>query len=665
MAQKGRFKMSDDAAAQLESLVRSAVTACRAASAPTEDIIADIYAGRDWLSSVEGYVPEQGVPIKEWYGKVRDGKSWNPPQTMANLLQSRLRVVTAGLNPGVPVLHVKPEMLGAVKAADNQEQIFRILMRTSGMEDTMRDYSYSAMVAPYAGVRVWMEKQGPWYTRFGVERISCRDCGWEPFYRRFRYHKYQRAYEQLPREHQLNLLKALEIKEKDVQPWAMVDVMEVYHEGFRAGHVSLTKTAKCPKSTWLQLAGDGEGDSTPADKGTAAEVGIGQYVGTTLVERCPIVIASFLEPADNEDVPPSEVASWLPPLRNITNTLIQVNREVSTSNNIVLYDERIEEEHIDTARDAPSSARVFIPIATDEHGVAQKMRPMEKQNLIQELLLAHNLFMNMFNEVLGVTATNMGIAEQPRKSATEAGAIDRNSSLRNQDRLKIIAKVWEEVAFIFFANQRTVLGTKIEVMLSNSVALEMEVPSLAEAEVSFRVDPVELGHLSKQDEADQLLGWVTIFSNAFLQFQGSIPRIIRESLRRVAKLMGIENVDAYLEAPVIEKGPEDRYIQALETGEDITVLQDDDHVLFLSYYTAVLDRGMRSDNPLQVRVSALKDAIEEHQRFLDISQQGNNATAGPGNNPSIVPGFSPDGQQNAQIDAASGSLFPIDKQSII
>ena len=655
MPAQGNYTLSEEAVAYLEGRVRDSAKKCLDASVGNARTIADIYAGRDWISAVESHVPEQGMPINEWYNSLRNNKAWTPPMTMANLLQSRLRLVTAPLNPGVPTIHVKPEVLGAVRASEAQQEIFKAVLPQSGMEDAMRDFSQSAMMSPYAGIRVWASYEGPIHRRFRVERVSCHNCGWEPHGRRFTWHRYLRTFENLDSKHQAALRKQQKAAGNDApKPWDDVEVVEVYHQGFKGGHNKLDAAGGCPVSTWLRIC-----DAPQSEDAT--ELSMGTYVGTSVVARCPIVIASFLEPAEHEDVPPAEVASWLPPLRGLVQALVQINREVRTNNNVILYDDNIEAEHIDALQDSPSSATVYIPIATDEHGVAQKMRPMEKSNNIQELLVAHNVFLNMFNEVLGVTPSNMGIAEHPRKSATEAQAIDRNSNVRTADRLKVIASLWQEVAQVMMANQRAVLGETFEIVVNDRVSQTYEVPTLTEAQMTLRVDPVELGHLSKENEADQLLGWVTIFSNAFLQFRGSLPRIVRESLRRVARLMGIENVDAYLDAPVIEEGPQDRYIKLLETGQPLPVLEQDDHVLYISYYSSLVDQALQSDNPLSTPIAPLRDAIQEHQRLLDRAQRGQNFAQGPGTAPSIVPGLDPMGQQTT----AGDSLFPMEGSPIL
>tara|TARA_R110000765_G_scaffold179755_1_gene285556 strand:- start:357 stop:1778 length:1422 start_codon:yes stop_codon:yes gene_type:complete len=459
-------------------------------------------------------------------------------------------------------------------------------------------------------------------------------------------------------------------KEDQPEDYDIVEVVEVYHENFLGGHRRLTeevqKNRSCPYSCWVRSLDD---TYEPTHE---AEIQLGKYCGTKVAPICPIIMGNFLEPATNEDIPPAEVISWLPPLRGIVNTLIQIGREANTVNNVILYDDSIEPEHIDSIMEAIPSATLYIPIATDENGVAQKMRPMEKSNHIPELMQAFGVYMSMLDEITGVTATSMGRAENPRKSATEAGALAASSNQRNEDRLKVMSRVWQDVAQVIHHNQRDLFGSTVTIVADNGVINKIPVPSANMADFQFRVDPVELGHMSKQNEADQLLSWVTIFSNAFLQFQGSMPRIIRESLRRVAKLMGIENVDAYLDAPVIEQGPEDRYIDALENGGQISVQETDDHNLHIGYYTAILDRAMSTGNPLSVPVAAIKDAIERHQGFAQKAMQGVQQAGGQ----SMVPGFGPEGQPSSDVGAmmesgamgpggAGGSLFPIDKTPLL
>jgi len=673
--QKGHFNLNDQAIKELEERLMLAIHACRKPIEGIEKLVADIYAGRDHTSSMETFLPDQGMNFKQWVNHTSVSTDWRAPQTMANLLQTRARQIVTALNPGVPTIHCKPRNVGAAKLAEAQNKLYDFIMHHANMEECMRKYVQSALFNPYAGIRVWFdyEKGTPVYDRIRVETVEAKDCGWEPFYRRFTYQRYRTQIGDMPKslrdrfwtEQEYNQLP----KEEQPQDYDIVEIIEVYHENFLGGHRRLTEEVKknqsCPYSCWVRKLDD----SYEPDQNEAITLGV--YCGTKIAPTCPLIVGSFLEPATNEDVPPAEVTSWIPPLRGIVNTLIQIGREATTVNNVILYDDAIEPEHIDAVNDAVPSATLYIPIATDENGVAQKMRPMEKSNHIPELMQAFQVYMSMLDEITGVTATSMGRAENPRKSATEAGALAASSNQRNEDRLKVMSRVWQDVAHVIHKNQRNVLGGKVRIVADNGVINDIPVPSAKMADFQFRVDPVELGHMSKQNEADQLLSWVTIFSNAFLQFQGSMPRIIRESLRRVATLMGIDNVDAYLDAPVIEQGPEDRYIDALENGGQIIVQETDDHNLHIGYYTAILERAINSGNPLSVPIASLKDAIERHQGFMQ-KMMGMQQAGAQG----IVPGFGAEGQPSSDVAAmmesgamgpggAGGSLFPIDKTPLL
>lgn len=674
--QKGHYNLSDKAILKLEERLLLAISACRRPITAVESLISDIYSGRDHTSSMESFIPAQGISLKQWVDHTSTSTDWRAPQTMANLLQTRARQIITALNPGVPTIHCKPRNVGAAKYAEAQNKLYNFLMQHAKMEQCMRKFVQSALFNPYAAIRVWFdyEKSTPDYERVRVETIEGRDCGWEPFYRRFKYHRYRTQIGDLPKSLRDRFWTEMEYnqlnKEDQPEDYDIVEVVEVYHENFLGGHRRLTeevqKNRTCPYSCWVRSL-----DET-YEPTHESEIQLGKYCGTKVAPVCPIIMGNFLEPATNEDIPPAEVISWLPPLRGIVNTLIQIGREANTVNKVILYDDSIEPEHIDAIMEAIPSATLYIPIATDENGVAQKMRPMEKSNHIPELMQAFGVYMSMLDEITGVTATSMGRAENPRKSATEAGALAASSNQRNEDRLKVMSRVWQDVAQVIHHNQRKLFGKSVSIVSDNGVVNEILVPSPQMADFQFRVDPVELGHMSKQNEADQLLSWVTIFSNAFLQFQGSMPRIIRESLRRVALLMGIENVDAYLDAPVIEEGPEDRYVNLLENGGELMVQETDDHNLHIGYYTAILDRAIGSGNAMSVPVAALRDAIVKHQDFMAKAQQGMQQPGGGG----IVPGMGPEGQPSADTAAmmqsgamgpggAGGSLFPIDKTPLL
>ena len=137
--------------------------------------------------------------------------------------------------------------------------------------------------------------------------------------------------------------------------------------------------------------------------------------------------------------------------------------------------------------------------------------------------------------------------------------------------------------------------------------------------------------------------------------------MVRESLRRMGKAMGIEDVDIFLDAPVIEAGPEERYIAHLQTGEPIPVDADDQHELYVSYYDKMVARAVGNNLP-DASVGALRRAIDEHNMHIQRAAQANMQQQ----NLAPVPGVSAQGQVDNQVAAAmqAGMAPPATPQSL-
>ena len=156
--------------------------------------------------------------------------------------------------------------------------------------------------------------------------------------------------------------------------------------------------------------------------------------------------------------------------------------------------------------------------------------------------------------------------------------------------LEVMAGVWTNIAKSLFCYQRKVLGTRVEVPLSNGMVRSLHVPDPLTAKFAFDVDPVELGHLSNAGDLQAQMQWLTVLTRTQQAFATGMPRMIREALRRLGNTMAIEDVDLYLGAPTIEVGPEERYIEHLQTQQPILVLEDDQHDMFMAYYARMLSR---------------------------------------------------------------------------
>jgi len=656
------YKIHEDAASHLADLVVRAQGALAEPIEGTAKLIADIYTGRDpSAGSRAAVLGDQGLPYEQ-YVEATKVTTWRPPQTTANLFLSRVRQIVTALTPGVPSFDVRAMIPGAANQASDQNEITSWQVKHGGLTEAMRRTAFEGLLSPHFGTKLVIDKKAKYdYQKLSFLAVGAMDCGYEPYHRRFKWHRYDIQWGDLPDAWKPKLPSG---DEPDL--WATVSVTEVYHEGFKFGH---KKMGDYPMSIFVNMgrAATKEPDGGIPLSALADESGeeLGEYVITEDLAECPLEVASFLEPAPNEDIAPAEVLSWIPLMRMIVQTLVQINREITTKNKTVLYDKNaISDDTISLIQESVPGATIFAGVDVDDaqRGVNATMRPVEQDSVLSEYIASLNTYLSLFDDVTGVGPIDRGVPANPRKSATEASSIVAASNRRNRDRLEILARVWGTMAQKAHAFQRDVYGDFIEVPLPSGLSRVIAVPEKTAAAFTFRVDPVELGHLSKRGEVDTYFNWLTTITNTLNVFQGGMPRMVREALRRMGKAMGVEDVDLFLEMPNIEAGPEDRYI-AYITGaaQEIEVHADDQHEMYIAYYSKILEKAMATANP-QAGPGELRRAIDKHNTF--VMQQQAAMQGQPGQAP--VPGVNAEGETDNQIMAAlqAGMAPPATPQTL-
>jgi hypothetical protein len=622
------YKLPEETAKVLESLLQGSVSALHEPLVGNEKLINDIYTGRDPLGGVAGLIlGEQGIPAHT-IPDALSTLSWRPPETTANLFLSRLRQIVSNLTPGVPSFRAKARVPGAAHLADDQNRLTRVMTDHGDLRAAMRKGAFLGMLSPYFGVKVTYDKSDKVaYNRVKYSAIEARDCGYEPFHRRFTWHSYDMQWSDLP-EHWVPDVTGQE----EPHGWEIVRVTEVYHDGFRHG----VSSKGSPMSIFVTRNQRDDAAAVEINLARENKSPVGTYVITETIAACPLIIGNFLDPAPSEDVPAAEVLSWIPLMRMIVQTLVQIDREVRTSNNTILFDKNaISDDAIQAVRNVVPGGTVFIGVDPDDNtrGVNATMRPVEQSTVLNEYLSALQTYLRLFDDVTGVSPSDRGIAANPRKSATEAAAITDAASKRNQDRLEIMAGMWTKIAQIGFKYQRKIFGKQLDIPLDNGIVRTIRVPDPATACFSFDVDPVELGHLSNSGDIQALMQWLTITTNAQQAFQGGIPRMTREALRRLGNAMGIEDADIFLDAPTIELGPEERYIRHLQTQEPIMVFEDDQHDMYVAYYAKMQEAAVNR-NADEFQLMAIRQALDLHRMYAARRQEVINPASMGG----IIPG---------------------------
>ena len=605
-----QFKLQEDAAQELAALIENSLDALRGPLGSNEKLIADIYTGRDPLGGLNGLIGEQGVAAHLINEPLKVG-SWRPPETTANLFLSRLRQIVTNLTPGIPTFRVKARVPGSAHLADKQNQLTRIMTDHGHLREAMRSAAFIGMLSPYFGVKVTYDKKEKIpYNRIKYSAIEPRDCGYEPFHRRFYWHAYDMQYGDLP-----DTWTPDHAGQEAPKPWTIVRVTEVYHEGFKHG-APKASFGGCPMSIFVKL-GEEKSDNMALLPRKDNQDSLGEYQVTEALPACPLIVNSFLDAAPGEDVPAAEVLSWIPLMRMIVQTLVQIDREIRTLNKTILYDKNaISEDALQVVKHVAPGGTVFVGVDADDNtrGVNATMRPVEHSSVLNEYLAALNTYMRLFDDVTGVSPSDRGVPTNPRKSATEAAAITEAASRRNQDRLEVMAMMWTRLAQAGFKYQREIFGKTVDVPLDNSVIRTIHVPDPLTACFSFDIDPVELGHLSNQGDIQALMQWLTVTTNTQQAFAQGMPRMTREALRRLGNAMGIEDADLFLDSPVIELGPEERYIRHLQTQAALPVYEDDQHDMYIAYYNKMQESALaRGDD--EYALMGLRQAIDMHRMY--------------------------------------------------
>ena len=630
-------KLKEEAVNALQGLIQSAMSKVSEPMDGSNKLIADIYTGRDPMGGGLRIMLGEGVPLHE-YNDALSTKKWSPPETTANLFLSRIRQILTALTPGVPTIKVRSRTPGAAYAAEHQNELMRFMTDRGELREAMRKAAFTGLLSPYFGIKLVFDMEAKYaYDKISFDTIEPGDCGYEPFHRRFSWHAYDKQWGDLPKHWRPDV-------KQPPNDWDTVRVTEVYHEGFM--HGAKTKMKGCPMSIFVAINGERapEEDSVLGARLKENDV-LGEYTTTVELPACPLVLGNFLDAAPSEDIPAAEVLSWIPLMRMIVQVLIQINREITTVNKTILFDKAaVSDDALMLARDAVPGATVFIGVDADDsqRGVNATMRPVEQNSVLNEYLAALTTYMRLFDDVTGVSPSDRGVPVNPRKSATEAAAITDAGNRRNQDRLEVMAMMWSRLAQALFKFQKVVCGDKVSVPLENGIVRNIPVPNPVTACYSFEVDPIELGHMSRRGDLDALMNWLTVTTNTQQAFQTGMPRLTRETLRRLGKSMGIEDVDLYLDTPVIEEGPENRYIEFLQTGKPIMVYPQDQHEMYIAYYQKMITK-LEEDKIFSGGIEHLTDAMMRHANYAEELARATQRQQGG----EIVPGM---GQGAGNVD---------------
>ena len=653
------YKLSENESDALKAVVAAALKETSAKVEPWVKLFSDMYTGRDPSTGVGAAAifptPDDDSVLTIDLSAVdipNGGEGVRIPKAAFNLLLSRLRQRVIATTPGTPRIDITPLTDGSVRLSEDQQALFDAVLPNTGLEEAMERAAFLLPTQPHVGIRV-LTNHGPEegkampHEAVGWETIEATHCGFEPHLRRFTWWTYSTQFGALPQDVQ-DVLTA-DATVEPPEPWHPVGVTEVYHEGF-AMDSNQHKGTEVPASLFVRLEGD-------VWYGRRVNPELGVYVRTDILRAPVLVIDRGLDPAPNEDVSMPEVISWLPPMRSIGIIIDMIMSEAQNTNSEVLYDKESLGKVMKTLMNVRPGQKVYLPVDVDEgdsRGVSHHMRPVERNSILPDLISTLNILLALFDDVTGVGPLDRGSAVNPEKSATEASALVQASGRRNTDAIRVQARMWSHCATLLMLHQRDLFGDRVKVPQSGNIIRDMLVPDPRKTPLNLKADPIAFENQGRQGKIDTEMLVITTLTNVAGSLQNpNALRMVNEALRRFLKAVGWKNGDDYIATNGDAIG---RYVDHLETGQPIPVLQDDNHAAFISGYQSILDRGM--DATRDVDTGAIQDVLQRHQVLF---AEANKATR-----LSPVPGVSPEGGIDNQVAASAitGSVAAQTRQTL-
>ena len=606
-AKTERFKLSEDEASDLDSLIQKA----------GEEILRPMNGSKYAIRSIwedVGSIDDALRTIQRAYGRDSEearehavqSARWMPPRTGQSLAKVNAKIIVESVVPGVPGIGLKPLMHGAVKFAEDQKRLNRIFAEHGNIKEAIKRALFVGLMNPHFGILYNFDKDKEKYDRGWIEAIEGEDCGQEPQAKRFSWYSKREQWSTLPEEWRKGYISLKELK-KDEHPksFDMFRVTRVFHKAL-AFEREYPDKKKCPVSIFMEPRERIDRDDTFSR--------VGEYVATDFVVECPLVIDSTEMPAPGEYVSSPEVLEWIPIIRMMIEDMNAINLEVATLSRIRLFNKQgLKQEEIENAFRSPINGVVWLGIAAEEYatGVSGQVRPIEKDSNLSEMLAVFNHHAQLLGVISGVNQIDYGDAPSPQKSATEAGAIVQSSRVRRKERLEIVSRAMGEAFRIHHAYQREVYGNSIELPDGRKI----DVPDPKLAPFVFRVDPIELGHLDLREDLSTNFTWLQVLTNVISAFPQQMPAIVRDALANVAEGMGHFDALEAIAVPEAGSSPQQRMSEFVIEGQvEIRVEKTDDPMPYVTYYMGLIEKFVAEGRVEYV--SALTEAVGKYELMI-------------------------------------------------
>lgn len=601
-------------------------------------LIADVYAGRE---------PQQFQPADWWLGRQSltnmSAIGSGIPEATSNFLYATLQVLLAALFPATPSVRCEPVTGGAQRWAEAETKLIQYALRHAGTAEAVQRQAHLALVSGWSGLRVRMKNTGPMHERVRLVAVDPVACGWETFTRRFAWHVSLMQRADVPQawlarfEGENQRAGRTEAEDRYEKSDAdLYQVTEVFVRSFGKLNMQRVVFLACHPDRAVSGRGPAGG---PAEEGYRED--LGTFVWMDDLRSIPIHFVRFAEsPNDSEDVPPAEVLSWMPALASLTLIRRKINNEVRNANAINLYDkshvdpENIEEHLIG------DSTQLWLPVTTSSKiteadpsfGVSNRVRPVERDQLIRDLVLAWQMEMSTWRELTGLGELQRGQFPEQFQTATTAQIVQSNSQLRNLFRRTQLARTLAAAAGTIAAEQRWIYGDSIEPPTGPGLeAIEtITVPDPKLYPFAFHVDAVELGALAARGDTQALaIAFQTQMQLEMSPNAGAMSPIGRELAARYYMTLGIHDARALLPRAIVGDDPDRALREAVAEERPVSVRPDQDHAMHYAYFERVANEELAAGRGSSRVAQLAVDAMRRHRIYLNAREAERARTAPP------------------------------------
>ena len=349
----------------------------------------------------------------------------------------------------------------------------------------------------------------------------------------------------------------------------------------------------------------------------------------TRMDDYPFVLLSFAPDPEGRLPGMSDVAPWLNLQQNMNGLLDRIVDFVDGMKAITLVDEEISEK----TRQILASAkdRALIPVNTMALGDKSKIKdllwPVQHASLPPEIWTVWQQLQGLLHQVSGYTPYSMNEARSAG-TATEAGILERTSTLRIEDKLANGVADWAVQIFrrMLSVIQEFYEGGTVPVLTPGGARefLRFQKEDL-DVDATVTIDFGTMGRIQSDEQRARNILLLVQSIGPILSNPRGVPAALRELLRRALEAYHIVDAESLLPSVAPPLMPQDENTRML-LGQPVEPTPQDDHVLHMHCHAPILEQAIANGNTLSAEL--IQAHMLGHNQLMATSEEQGSAGKG-------------------------------------